>query len=209
MLCLVLGCVGRYWAHRVLIPCTDLVPIRTGHSYSLPSSVLRLGEVRVSPGRGGKGVPDKKQPVGELGSQRRASVLGNNTLWGAGTGLEGAVGAWSAGGCGSLLQRHFHHQPGVVTQNPDSRDFTGQGGAGKLKCINRDHLKAHSAPRQILALTVWKGLIPNPAQKHQGDLEDLARFYSYTKNRILLGSFQMSFEEEWSRYVTSLGPGTM
>lgn len=97
MLCLVLGCVGLYWAHRVLIPCTDLVPIRTGHSYSLPSSVLRLGEVRVSPGRGGKGVSHKKQPVGELGSQRRASVLGNNTLWGAGTGLEGAVGAWSEG----------------------------------------------------------------------------------------------------------------
>lgn len=95
-------------------------PISTDHNSSLPPSILRLGEVRLSSHRGGKHVPDKDRPAGELGSQRRPPVLGSSALFvgylGVGCSYRGGRGlGW---GARSLLPRPFHLQPGIVTQHP-------------------------------------------------------------------------------------------
>jgi hypothetical protein len=56
-------------------------PISTEDNSPLPPSILRLGEVRLFSHRGGKHVPDKDRPAGELGSQRRPPVLGSSVLF--------------------------------------------------------------------------------------------------------------------------------
>lgn len=87
-------------------------------------------------------------------------------MWGAAIGLEGTVGAWSEG-VSNLLWRIFHPQAGVAAQPSVSRVFPNQGGAGTLKCVTRDHWKANNASSEILVLTVWRGLLRNPAQNSQ------------------------------------------
>lgn len=52
-----------------------------------------------------------------------------------------------------------------------------------MKPASRAHWKAYRASSQIPALSLWRGLICNPARRHQGDLEDPVSFYSDTKKR--------------------------